>query len=160
MAFEIPVFYLDRAGRRTSDRINGEPCIEIGISWDDDAGHARIPHPRKWEKVVGLIDTGAQAIVADPMLISSWAMPWTREMNNLTSNNTTVTRGHLCQLHFPEHEWTTRQEVFSSPLRANGHNYDLLLGRVFLQSVDFSWKNGGLTSLVVAAPTAPTNAAS
>ncbi|MEQ1938614.1 retropepsin-like aspartic protease [Mesorhizobium sp. CN5-321] len=160
MSFEVAVCYVDNAGRRTADRINGQPCIEIGIAWDSEAGEARILHPRSVETVVGLIDTGAQGILADEALISRHRMPWTREMNSRTGNANSRTRGHVCQLHFPKHDWTTRQEVFSSPLRAQGNPYDLLLGRVFLQSCEFEWTSGGISSVRFVTPTDPLKDAS
>lgn len=155
MTFEVPVFYLDNLGHRTSDRTNGQPCIEICISWDEEAGKGLIAHPRRFENVVGLIDTGAQGIVADAALINRCAMPWTREMGNRSSNGITTVRGHVCQLHFPDNNWTTRREVFGANLRSLGNPYDLLLGRVLLEDFEFSWRKGGLASVTVVTPTAP-----
>ncbi len=158
MMVAVQVFWLGEHGQKSDNVIDGQPCIEIGIAWDDEAGHAKIPHPRRYEMVVGLIDTGAQAILADDALIARWQMPWTREMNSRSANHNKPTRGHICQLYLPDGPWTTRQEVFSSPLRETGHPYDLLLGRVFLQSFKFTWDRGVICDLCTTVPTASISA--
>lgn len=154
MAILVPVFYVDRQGNETPDTVNGEPVLEIGFSWDPVAGDAITPHPAAWETVRALIDTGAQAIVADAGLINRWGAPWHIEVLNRTSTNSSPTRGYLCQLHFPYGPWTSRNEVFSAPLREQGHPFDLLLGRDFLRNCTFRSGPNGITEFAVVTPTA------
>lgn len=144
----IPVRYLDRCGEPTHDIVNGQPCIDIGIAWDPEAGEQRRDHPRQYMMAIGLLDTGAQGIMCDSSIISAIAPPWTRKVTNKTSNGSTTVIGYCVQLHLPQQQWTMRAEVFSADLRTHGHPYDLLLGRDFLSNSFFTWSGlSGVTSI-------------
>lgn len=141
MQNDIEVFYLTNSGERTTDVVNGQPCVNLYIGYDEDCAAKRIRHPRETIPVVGLIDTGAQGIVCDDGIIARLNSYTTRSTETRSANGIHITYGWASQIHFPEIPWTIRAEVFSSPLRAQGHPYDILIGRDLLSWCTFTWSD-------------------
>ena len=146
-----PVVRLDNEGNPSDDPVFGHPCIRIGYSFapavEEEDGFA-LPGV---SYVHALIDTGSDINAMDEALFGEVESPAQTTVTSFGVTGSSKLTVHEVSFYIPEAKTIHRTGAAKwRPDRTVTRPYQIILGRLFLQSVRFTYDGaGGITALEV-----------
>ena len=128
------------AGRGRALLAHYGPSLIVNIGFDPDfvSGFGDVPKPDE-KGLDALIDTGASDNYLDRALTDAMALPLIDQDEISSPLGKQVVNLHLAQFHIIALKKVISTKVASVNLRANGIEFDVLLGRTFLQDYVFTY---------------------
>jgi predicted aspartyl protease len=134
-SLEIPIRYTERPGSDPADITTKSPTVEVVIGFDPNADMNDQKQPTgKFIKVTALIDTGADDIFVDEVLLSRCDCPKVSKTAHVKTVH--LTTGHevfLAHFFFPASGLKTEMEVIASKIQDGTRAYAAVFGTRFLE---------------------------
>lgn len=138
----------DHAPKGSELLVRFGPALKVDVGFDPDfvAGFGDLPKPAS-RGLEALIDTGAQDSYIDSPLANEFGLPLINKDTVSTALGTQDVSLHLAQIHVVALGSLILGSFAAVNLRENGIEFDVLLGRTFLQHYLFTYDGatGGAT---------------
>jgi hypothetical protein len=128
-------------GQETDHPFNGEPCINIGVSFQKAKSTPQGSLLENITQVVALIDTGAQWNLIDEDLVKASASPVLETLTNHGAVGSSVITNHAVSLMFYGDTANLLHETGAGTISLKSRTvpWRIILGRKFLQSTRFEY---------------------
>jgi predicted aspartyl protease len=135
------------SGPSAVNRLTGDgPTILVDIGFDPTWQRGKIPIPSDHD-IVALIDTGAQECFIDSDLANHLHLPIVDRCKVAGSQGKHEVDVYLAHVHIPALVWTQYGKFAGAYLNRGGLQYEVLMGRTFLENFTLSYngKSGRVT---------------
>jgi hypothetical protein len=140
---KLPVLRLLPTGQETDHPFNGEPCINVGVSFQKAKSTPQGALLENITQVIALIDTGAQWNLIDEDLVKASASPIMEILTNHGAVGSSVITNHAISLMLFGTTANLLHETGAGTINLKGRTvpWRMILGRKFLQGTRFEYDN-------------------
>jgi hypothetical protein len=152
-SIKLPVLNLLPGGIVSDHPFNGEPCINVGVSFQKAKATHRGSLLENITQIFALIDTGAQWNLVDEELVKQNNSPILETLTNQSAvGSATITNHALSLMLYGAGGVNLLHETGAGTIDLRGRHvpYRMILGRKFLQATRFNYDSiRGITEMEV-----------